>query len=175
VHRALRVRRGEGVGGLHDRELRSAAVPLGWTVGCPLLGFVSDRLGRRKPVIGGAAVVLLGCMAWILFGPADVLPPYVLALVAGVASGAAMFAGLLGRESPREGLLDDEAQELPGHLLHRAPSRVYRGCCTPHGITPPAVPQAVPLPARQLRLETELLAGLNRANLTNTPKRTKGR
>jgi len=71
--------------------MRSAAVPLGWMIGCPLLGLLSDRLGRRKPVIAGAAVVLLGCLAWILHGPADVLPPYVLALVAGVASGAAML------------------------------------------------------------------------------------
>jgi hypothetical protein len=34
---------------------------------------------------------LFTCLAWILFGPADVLPPYVLALVAGTASGAAML------------------------------------------------------------------------------------
>jgi MFS family permease len=71
--------------------MRSAAVPVGWMIGCPLLGFLSDRLGRRKPVIAGAALVLLGCLAWILYGPADVLPPYVLALMAGVASGAAML------------------------------------------------------------------------------------
>jgi sugar phosphate permease len=71
--------------------MRSASVPFGWIIGCPLLGFVSDRLGRRKPVIVVAAFVLLGCLAWILYGPADAFPPYVLGLVAGVASGAAML------------------------------------------------------------------------------------
>ena len=71
--------------------LRSASVPFGWIIGCPLLGFVSDRIGRRKPVIAGGAIVLLGCLAWILYGPADALPPYVLGIVAGIASGAAML------------------------------------------------------------------------------------
>ena len=40
--------------------MRSATVPIGWIIGCPLLGFISDRIGRRKPVIVGGAVVLLG-------------------------------------------------------------------------------------------------------------------
>lgn len=71
--------------------LRSAAVPFGWIIGCPLLGFISDRLGRRKPVIIGAALVLFASLAWILYGPADVFPPYVLGLIAGIASGAAML------------------------------------------------------------------------------------
>jgi MFS family permease len=71
--------------------LRSASVPFGWIIGCPLLGFISDRIGRRKPVIAVSAVVLLACVAWILYGPADVFPPYVIGLTAGVASGAAML------------------------------------------------------------------------------------
>jgi MFS family permease len=71
--------------------MRSATVPFGWIIGCPLLGWMSDRLGRRKPVILGGAAVLGACLAWILYGPAHVLPPYVLGLVAGIGSGAAML------------------------------------------------------------------------------------
>ncbi|HEX4797198.1 MAG TPA: MFS transporter [Humisphaera sp.] len=74
-----------------DAVMRSATVPFGWIIGCPLLGFISDRIGRRKPVIAGGGVVLFGCLLWILYGKPGVLPPYVIGLVAGVASGAAML------------------------------------------------------------------------------------
>jgi MFS family permease len=71
--------------------LRSATVPLGWVIGCPLLGLLSDRIGRRKPVMVGGGVVLALSLGWILLGPAGVLPPYVLGLITGIASGAAML------------------------------------------------------------------------------------
>jgi MFS family permease len=74
-----------------EAVMRSATVPFGWIIGCPLLGFLSDRIGRRKPVIMVSAVGLLACLAWILYGPPDVFPPYVLGLVAGFVSGAAML------------------------------------------------------------------------------------
>src|SRR6185369_10177228 len=71
--------------------MRSASVPFGWIIGCPLLGFISDRIGRRKPVIIGSGFVLLFLMAWALYGKPGVLPPYLIGLVMGIASGAAML------------------------------------------------------------------------------------
>jgi MFS family permease len=84
--------------------LRSSMVPLGWMIGCPLLGFVSDRIGRRKPVIIAGAVGLLAALAWILFGRADVFPPYVVGLAAGVASGAAMLPYTVIKEANPPGV-----------------------------------------------------------------------
>jgi MFS family permease len=81
--------------------LRSASVPFGWIIGCPLLGAISDRIGRRRPVILAGAAVLLGCLALMLFGPPDLLPPYVLGLTAGVASGAAMLPYTVIKEANR--------------------------------------------------------------------------
>ena len=74
-----------------EAVMRSATVPLGWIIGCPVLGAMSDRLGRRKPVIVAGGVVLFASLLWILYGPADVFPPYVIGLVAGIASGSAML------------------------------------------------------------------------------------
>jgi MFS family permease len=79
--------------------IRSSTVPVGWILGCPLLGLLSDRIGRRKPVIVVSAVVLLACLAFILYGDPTVFPPYVLGLVAGFASGAAMLPYTIIKEA----------------------------------------------------------------------------
>jgi MFS family permease len=81
--------------------MRSSTVPFGWIIGCPMLGLLSDRIGRRKPVIIGGGIVLLACLVWVLYGPADVFPPYVLGLTAGVASGAAMLPYTVIKEANR--------------------------------------------------------------------------
>lgn len=44
-------------------------------------------------------MALLLCMAWILFGRKDVFPPYVLGLLAGIASGAAMLPYTIIKEA----------------------------------------------------------------------------
>ena len=87
-----------------EAVLRSASVPFGWIIGCPLLGWISDRIGRRKPVIMAAAAVLLLCMALILFGPPGVFPPYLLGLVTGIASGSAMINYTVIKEANRPDL-----------------------------------------------------------------------
>ena len=81
--------------------LRSASVPFGWIIGCPLLGWATDRLGRRKPVIIGAGLMLMGCLAAILYLPPGTFPPYSLGLLTGIASGAAMIPYTVIKEANR--------------------------------------------------------------------------
>ena len=70
---------------------RAAVVALGWAFGCPILGYLADRIGRRKPVIiAGSALMLIATLA-IFYLPPQTFPPYVLAFLLGFGSGAAMI------------------------------------------------------------------------------------
>jgi MFS family permease len=70
---------------------RAAMVPLGWVFGCPIMGYVADRLGRRKPVILAGAALMLAAAAGIFYFPPGTFPPYMLAFLLGFGSGAAMI------------------------------------------------------------------------------------
>jgi MFS family permease len=69
----------------------AATIPLGWMIGCPVLGFISDRLGRRKPVIIAGTIMLLGMVTWVLFGNPEVFRGHAVGILMGIASGAAMI------------------------------------------------------------------------------------
>jgi MFS family permease len=73
-----------------DAVFAISMVPLGWVFGCPLLGWLADRLGRRKPVyLGGAAIMLIGFVQ-LIYLP-TLLPNWLTLFILGVASGAAMI------------------------------------------------------------------------------------
>ncbi|GAA4490090.1 MFS transporter [Gluconacetobacter tumulicola] len=75
----------------HEAVSRAAMVPIGWVFGCPILGYLADHLGRRKPVLFGGIVAMLLSSAAIIYPPPGFFPPYILAFILGFASGAAMI------------------------------------------------------------------------------------
>jgi len=82
----------------HAAVLASAMVPMGWVIGCPLLGFISDRIGRRKPVLIGGSLIMILCFLQLFFLP-DLVPALVSMLIFGVASGAAMIPYTMIKEA----------------------------------------------------------------------------
>jgi MFS family permease len=77
----------------------ASMVPIGWVIGCPLLGYVSDKIGRRKPVLVAGALVMLAAGLAAVYLPETALPRYLVPLALGIGSGAAMIPFTMIKEA----------------------------------------------------------------------------
>ncbi|NML68733.1 MFS transporter [Chryseobacterium sp. RP-3-3] len=74
----------------HDAAITSAMVAFGWVFGCPLLGFLTDKIGRRKPVLVGGAVLMILSFLQLVYLP-ELYPAKISMFIFGLGSGAAMI------------------------------------------------------------------------------------
>lgn len=86
--------------GLNDRAatIACAMVPMGWVLGCPLLGWLADLMGRRKPALLAGMALMILSMIQLLFLP-WLLPVAITLFILGVASGAAMIPYTIIKEA----------------------------------------------------------------------------
>lgn len=73
-----------------DATITSAMVAFGWAFGCPLLGFITDKLGRRKPVLVGGALLMILSFLQMIYLP-HLYTAKISMFIFGVGSGAAMI------------------------------------------------------------------------------------
>lgn len=81
-----------------DAISRSSMVPLGWVIGAPLLGYLADWWGRRKPVLVGGIVLMLATGIGLV-NLHHYLSPAIGGLLFGVASGAAIIPYTIAKEA----------------------------------------------------------------------------
>ncbi|KMQ69627.1 hypothetical protein ACM39_00750 [Chryseobacterium sp. FH2] len=74
----------------HEAAITSAMVAFGWVFGCPLLGFITDKIGRRKPVLIAGAVLMIISLLQLIYLP-DLYPAKISMFILGLGSGAAMI------------------------------------------------------------------------------------
>lgn len=82
----------------HTATIASAMIPMGWVLGCPLLGYITDKIGARKPVLMAGALIMILAISQMIFLP-DLLSAYTTNFIFGVASGAAMIPYSVIKES----------------------------------------------------------------------------
>jgi MFS family permease len=68
----------------------ASMVPLGWAIGCPLLGWLADKLNRRKPALLLGVLVMLACIVQLTYA-SSLMPEWITLLLLGIGSGAAMI------------------------------------------------------------------------------------
>ncbi|WP_294206761.1 MFS transporter [uncultured Chryseobacterium sp.] len=73
-----------------DAAMTSAMVAFGWVFGCPLLGFITDKIGLRKPVLAGGAILMILSLLQLVYLP-DLYPAKFSMFILGIGSGAAMI------------------------------------------------------------------------------------
>ena len=81
----------------HDAVITGSLIPLGWVIGCPLLGWLADRVGRRKPMLIGGAVAMLLSAAGVTFSTGHT-ETAIGCFLFGIASGAAMIPYTIVKE-----------------------------------------------------------------------------
>jgi len=81
-----------------DAVLICSMVPLGWVIGCPLMGWVSDKIGLRKPVLLIGILIMLLSFSQLVFFP-SLLPAVFSMLLFGIASGVAMIPYTIIKET----------------------------------------------------------------------------
>jgi len=79
--------------------LMASTMMIGWAIGAPLSGWLSDRIGRRKPLMmGGALVAVLTISAAIYLPGVSVLALRALLLINGIAAGCMVIGFAAARE-----------------------------------------------------------------------------
>ncbi|MDR2240269.1 MAG: MFS transporter [Zoogloeaceae bacterium] len=73
---------------------------IGFAVGCAVIGRISDRMGRRKPLmVGGAFLHALGWWIWIAAGPLPLALTYLICGVMGVLTASLTLSWVCAKET----------------------------------------------------------------------------
>ncbi len=99
-----------------------------WAVGGPVLGWLSDRTGRRKPLYIGGCIVTLACWSAIILAPGLSLTVLTLLLVlTGLSSGCMIISFAFAKES------------VPAHLAGTATGMTNMGVMMGPTLLQPAI------------------------------------
>ncbi|WP_413532681.1 MFS transporter [Empedobacter brevis] len=74
----------------HTAAMTAAMASLGWVVGCPLMGYITDKIGRRKPVILFGCIGMMLMFLQLIYAP-ELIPPKGTFFIFGIFSGVAMI------------------------------------------------------------------------------------